>query len=126
MKRLWLGLVIVAVLLAGGILISRVMPAIHGPIATDLNRAAAAAMAEDWATAQDLLTHASVRWERFRTLTATFIDHAPLDQADSLFRELLTYVRAQEGLQFSAACAHLTACITAIGDSHRLSWWNLL
>lgn len=126
MKRLWLGLIIVAVLLIGGALSSKALTAIHTPIASDLDRAAAAAMAGDWGAAQDMLLHATVRWERFRALTATLTDHAPLDQADSLFRELLTYSRAKEDLQFSAACAHLSTCITAIGESHRLNWRNLL
>ena len=126
MRRLLLGTTILAVLLAGGSLLCQTMEDIHAPIAADLQRAGLAALAEDWATAQDLLTHAAVRWDTFRRITATFADHTPMDEVDGLFQELQVYVRTRENPHFSAICAHLQTRIQAIWENHRLTWQNLL
>ena len=126
MRRLLLGAVILTLLLAGGLLTCRTMTDIHDPIAANLRRAGAAALAEDWASAQAFLQQATERWEQFRQVTAAFADHTPMDEADGLFRELQVYARAKENPHFSAICAHLQECIRAIWENHRISWWNLL
>ena len=126
MKRLVLGTAILAVLLASGLLVSRAMADIHDPIAADLQRAAVAALAEDWATAQDLLQQATDRWEHFHRITAAFADHTPMDKVDGLFRELQIYARSRENPHFSAICVHLQECIRAIRENYRLTWPNLL
>lgn len=126
MKRLLLGTAILACLLAGGLLSNRAMAGIHEPIAADLRRAGAAALAEDWDAAQDLLQRAADRWAHFHRITAAFADHTPMDEADGLFRQLQIYARTRENPHFSALCAHLQECIRAIRDAHRLIWPNLL
>lgn len=126
MKRMRLGLFILAALLAGCCLIHTALDKIHAPIAADLEQAAAAALNDDWATAQDLAQHASVRWERFHRFTAAFADHTPMDELDGLFRELRIYAGMRENPHFSATCVHLSFLAASIAESHRLSWWNLL
>ena len=44
----------------------------------------------------------------------------------SLFEELKIYIGARDSLRFSALCSRLCQLTQAIGDSHLLSWWNLL
>lgn len=126
MKRLWIGLSILALLLTGSFLIHAALARIHNPIAADLEQAAAAALNEDWATALDLAQHATVRWEKFHHFTAAFADHTPMDELDGLFRELKIYAGMRENPHFSATCTHLSFLATSIAESHRLSWWNLL
>lgn len=126
MKRFWIGLVILAVLLAGSCLIHTALVRIHDPIADDLKLSAAAALTEDWDTALDLAHHAAVRWEQYHRFTAAFADHTPMDELDSLFAELKIYARQRENPHFSATCTHLSYMASSIAESHRLSWWNLL
>lgn len=126
MKRLWMGFAILAVLLAGSLLIHTALARIHDPIAADLKQSAAAALTEDWDTALDLAQHAAVRWEKFHRFTAAFADHTPMDELDGLFSELKIYARLRENPHFSATCTHLSDLAAAIAESHRLSWWNLL
>ncbi len=126
MKRLWFGLLILAVLLLGSDLICAALTRIHTPISTDLEQAAAAAYREDWSTALDLAQHATVRWEKFRHFTAAFADHTPMDELDELFAELKIYAVTRENPHFSTTCAQLSFLSSTIADSHRLSWWNLL
>lgn len=126
MKRFWLGLFILASLLGGSLAIHGALVRIYDPIAADLEQASVAALKEDWATAQDLAQHATVRWEKFHRFTAAFADHTPMDELDGLFRELKIYAGMRENPHFSATCAHLSFMATSIVESHQLSWWNLL
>lgn len=126
MKRFWIGLFILAALLGGSIAIHWTLHKIFSPIVADLERASVAALKEDWATAQDLVQHAAVRWEKFHRLTAAFADHTPMDEVDGLFRELRIYAGMRENPHFSATCAHLSFMANSIAESHRLTWQNLL
>ncbi len=126
MKRLWIGIVILALLLAGGYLIRTALISIHTPIALDLEQAAEAALREDWATALRLARVATDRWNRYHRFTAAFADHNPMDELDGLFAQLPVYAQQRENPHFSATCKQLSFLATAIAESHRLSWWNLL
>jgi hypothetical protein len=126
MRRILLGVCILILLLVGCVLIREAMDTIHDPIALHLEQATRAALAENWATAQDFLARATSRWEHFHRITAAFADHTPLDEADGLFRQLQFYARAQENPQFSALCARLQEIVRAIRDNHQLNWQNLL
>lgn len=126
MKRFWIGIFILSLLLAGSILIHTTLEKIVFPISSDLDLACKAALSEDWASAQDLAQHAWVRWETFHHLIAAFADHSPMDEVDGLFRELNIYAATRENPHFSATCTHLRFMTSAIAESHRLSWWNLL
>ena len=126
MKRLFLGIGILLTLFGGGTVICQALEGIHEPIAAYLQQATNAALSENWASAQDLLEHAAVRWEHFRHFIAAFSDHTPMDEVDGLFRELRIYGRLQEMPHFTALCAHIQECIQSFRESHQLSWWNLL
>lgn len=126
MKRLWIGIAILAVLLAGSLSISFAMEKIHRPIARDLESAAQKALDEDWETALTLFHKANARWEKYHRFTAAFADHTPMDEMDTLLEELEIYAKQQENPHFSATCAHLYFMATAIAESHSASWWNLL
>lgn len=126
MKRLWIGIVILAVLLAGSIAISVAMSAIHDPIAADLELAAQKALQEDWDSALSLFRRANGRWEKYHDFTAAFADHTPMDEMDTLLEELEVYAHEQENPHFSATCAHLYFMAKAIAETHLLTWWNLL
>ena len=126
MKRFWLGILVLAVLLGGCCLIRTALEKIHQPIAADLEQAAAAALTQDWATALDKAEHAFVRWEKFHHFTAAFTDHTPMEELDGLFQELKIYAWEQENPHFSATCARISLLAASFAESHRLSWWNLL
>ncbi len=126
MKRLWLGIVILAVLLTASALSCVAMERIHTPICLTLAQAAAAAEAEDWETAQALTAQARARWERYWYFTATVADHTPMDELDGLFEELDIYLSARENPHFSATGLHLAALAAAMADSQTPSWWNVL
>lgn len=126
MKRLWLGIGILAVLLAVSIAVTAGMDRIHDSIAEDLEAAQDAAASEDWEKAAGLADAAARKWQQWRRLTASVADHGPMDEVDVLFAALLAYADDREEAEFAAACAQLAVRTRAMGDSHALTWWNLL
>ena len=126
MKRLWIGLGILLLLLALGIGVTKGMETIHTPICEQLRRAEAAAAEQDWAEADALSDAARQRWQTWHRFTAAFADHVPMDEIDSLFAELAVYARARDKDHFCAICAQLSQLVRAMAESHSPTWWNLL
>ncbi len=126
MKRLWLGLGILALLLAVSSTVFIAMDRIHSPIAQTLSQAADAAEAEDWENASALAEAARARWERYRHFTAMVADHTPMDELDGLFQELTIYAQAEENPHFSATAQHLSALAAGMAESQKPCWWNVL
>lgn len=126
MKRFWMGVVILAVLLIGSGAICAAFSSIHRPIAAELEQAAQLALDGDWDNAFVCARWAGDRWEKYHRLTAAFADHTPMDEMDTLLKELEIYAQEKENPHFSATCSHLAFMATAIAESHLLTWWNLL
>lgn len=126
MKRFWLGIGILAALLAVSIAVTAGMGKVHDDIAEDLESARAAAGADEWEKAAFLIRTAAEDWQKWRRLTASVADHEPMEEVDSLFAALEAYGSAREGPEFMAVCGQLAVLVRAIGEAHALTWWNLL
>lgn len=126
MKRLWLGLLILVLLLAGSILIQMLLYKVHRSIAQDLEQAALSALVQDWQASISLARTALSRWQRWHHFTAAFADHTPMDELDGLFSQLPVYAQNREDPHFAATCKELSFLANAMAESHRLSWWNFL
>ncbi len=126
MKRLYIGIGILIFLLAGGIGLSAGISAVHTELSEKLEGACIAVQKEDWDTAVTLADTAKTQWETYRHFVASFVDHEPLEQMDSLFSELEIYRNQQLPTDYAAVCTHLSHLAQAIGESHALKWWNLL
>ena len=126
MKRLWLGVILLAALLAASLGVQRAMERIHDPIASELEQAADAALAGDWAEADRLYHRARDAWQRQRKVTASLADHSPMDELDMLFGELRVFSRERETVHFAAACRAAARMAKAIAQAHSLTWWDLL
>lgn len=126
MKRLWIGLLVLTLLLTGGLVLRHQMEKIHSQISQDLQSASQAALEEDWPQAQALAQNAESLWQKCHHLTAAFADHTPMDEIDGLFTELDVFSREHEMPHFSAICAHLAKLTDSMAESHNVSWWNFL
>lgn len=126
MKRLGMGIVVLAVLLGLGIGLSCAFAQAHGPSSEYLQQANLACEAGDWDRAADLFVQAQRRWEDHRHFTAAFADHSPMEEIDGLFARLETCLRHKDSARFPMLCAQLAALLEAMADSHRLRWWTLL
>ena len=126
MKRGWIGVGLLAVLLVTGLLVTWFMDRTHTNISEELERAAGFAMAGDWEEAAESAEEAYEDWQDSWHFSAAFADHEPMEEIDALFSQLLPYLAARDRVSFSAACRELARQVEAVGDAHGLNWWNLL
>ena len=125
-KRFYLGLAILLLLLALGIGTTIVMRAIHKPVEAALSQAADFALADDLEQALPLARKAYDRWQTYHSLTASFADHSPMDDTDTLFQEMLVYGETAEIPHFISCCRELVVMTEAMYDAHAFSLKNLL
>lgn len=126
LSRELIGFVLLAALLLSGLLSSFAMTRCHSDIARHLDDAAWAALSEDWDAAITQSTAARAQWQAQWKLVAALSDHSPMEEIDVLFRQLSVYAALRESGDFAATCGALSVHVTAMGDAHRLSWWNLM
>ena len=109
MKRLWVGIILLLILLAGTLAVTGAMDRIYAPMVEALE-------AGDLETAEE-------RYGRWRDLTAAFADHGPMEEMDALFARAEICGDAQER---KALCAELAQRARAMSNAHSPTWWNLL
>lgn len=126
MRRLWLGIGILALLLGLCVWVQLGMCELHKPIAQGLEDAAQAALDEDWEQATALFQAAQSTWQKRHSLTASVADHSPMDELDMLFAELTVFARQRETVHFAATCLSAAEMAQAMAQAHTLTWWNLL
>lgn len=126
MKRLWLGVALMAVLLVSGFWVGTFMNSTGTAIAGTLDSAAEAALSGDWQAADDWVKDAHTKWDELWHKVASVADHAPMDEIDSLFAQLKIYTAAQDRWEFAAYCQRISQLVLAVGEAHSFNWWNLL
>lgn len=126
MKRLWLGIAILAVLLGLSIGVQAAMSKLHDPIAQDLEKAAEFALDDDWAQANKHFERARRAWQRYHGATASVADHSPMDELDMLFAELQVFSEERETVHFASTCRSAAQMAQAMAQAHTFTWWNLL
>ena len=126
MKRLYLGLGLLILLLAGGWLLSQTALRLRAPICSHLEKAADAALAQDWEAAREFTAAAQGHWDACRSILASFSDHEPIEQMNQGFAQIHAFLQQKDSGEFAAACAGLAQLANAIADSQTVTWWSLL
>ena len=126
MKRLWVGIGLLAVILLVGYWSSARMRQTHTAISEMLRRSAQAAQEDRWEEADRLADEACENWEDNWHFNAALADHTVLDEIDGMFVQAEVYRKNRNTADYGALCARLAQSIDALQEGHRLSWWNLL
>ena len=126
MKRMWIGVVLLAVLLVSSLLAAEFMERAHDPLAADLKQAADAALEGSWSKAEALTVRARKNWEKHRFFTAVFSDHGPMEEIEALFSQVETCAVERNRIHFRTGCAYLARMLEALGESHSLNFRNLM
>ena len=126
MKRSWIGAGLLLLLLLGGILSTRAMDRIHGPMAQELKAAGEQALSGNWEEAIALSREVSRSWQRSEILRACFSDHAPMEQIDADLAVLEVYRDARDPEAFGALCIAIAEKIAALGQAQKLLVHNFL
>lgn len=125
MKRCWVGVIFLLVLLVGSLGVSWAMEKIHSPVEECLNQAARQALLGDWEQSEALFRRAREEWERWDHVRACFADHTPVEEISAGLRGLEVYCREQEEADFAARCLELAQKTAAVADAHSPKWQNL-
>ena len=126
MKHVWVGAVLLAALLFGGLLLNTGLQRMNGALPGELKKAAEASLAGNWTRADGIMETVRSRWEKNREITASLTDHALLEEVDCLFSELMVYREQHLGSEYAAVCMCLARRIEAVLESQSLRWWHLL
>lgn len=126
MKRLWIGVAVLLVLLAAGAGLSYGVVRLHDEIYRELSEAAQEVRRGDLDAALQRGEAARLIWQRWRHFSASLSDHEPLEEMDSLFEELSLYSDLELPVDYAAICLRLAELSRAVSESHSLTWWNFL
>ena len=125
-KRFYLGIGLLALFLALGILSSVAIDKVSEPVSQDLELASREALSGDLEGSIQTARQAKEDWEASWQKVAMVADHGPMDEIDSLFAQMEVYADARDRLHFGSYCARLSELIEAVADAQRFTWWNLL
>ena len=117
---------LLAALLLFGLLTSWYMGRQHRTISRGLEESGWMALSGQWSDAREKAQEVKSAWEKNRQLRAALADHTPMEEIDRLFEELTIYAAAGERTEFARCCAALSSHVRAVGEAHRLTWWNVL
>ncbi len=125
MKRVWIGIGILLVLLGLGLWTQWELEDIHGPIAADMTLAAELAQLGSWEQAGQALTRAEAAWTAGRMFTAALADHQPLEDIESLMAQLTAYAAAGDRAEFASLCADIACRVEAIPAAQKLTFSSI-
>ena len=126
MKRGWIGLILLLVLLVGGILSAGYLTEYQKPLAAEMDRAGDLALLQEMEQASRIAREVRAQWQRRWKITAVFSDHQPMEQIDALFAQLEKYEAEDDPRGYALVCCQLASELMAMADGNIPSWWNLL
>ena len=126
MKRFWIDIAMLGVMLAGSIAMLLFSHSFYDAFSETLESAADAALSGHWSEAEKLSQQAKLQWSRSRRFFASFTDHEPVEDVQLLFMKLELYQQARLTVDFADACKSIAHLCEAIDESHNLNWWSVL
>ena len=126
MKKLWLGLGLLAALLALGLCVLGMMKEKSNRAGEALERAAAAAEAGDMALATEAAARARQYWQASTPAVDAVTSHEETDEMLRGLAELLALGRGGSREEFLALCARLRVIAAHLGEMERPRWYNVL
>lgn len=126
MRRLWLGIGLLVILLILGICATVMVHSFHLSLSRQLAQAGSAAQAGDWEQAHLLISQARSSWTTHRNAIAAAVNHEPMEEIEEYFANLMVYYQQRDRLGVNLCCAALSAITEALGESQSINWWSLL
>lgn len=126
MKRLWIGVVLMALLLAGGIWEFRWLETTYKPAAAAIEQAEEMAQNRDLDGAAALTRSVQRTWNTKKHIAAAFVPHDMIDEIEGLFARLELYQAGGDAAAYAVSCTQLSMLLDALGNVYTPTWWNLL
>ena len=126
MKPLILSLGALGTILAFSLWAGSYVSARTGAWASQLSAADDSAQQERWEEAQAQLCDAYASWGRSQTFFHTIMEHAELDEAESLFATAFAACDQEDAPDFHAAMAQLASQLRLLAETQAVSIKNIL
>lgn len=126
MRQLWIS----AAILAGMVLLlfwnGAHLKALASPLLEDLDRAAQAAIREDWTTADRLTKQVQDRWEGHTNYLRLVQFHGEIDEVSMLLKEARGFLAVQDAGEYTAMNVRIAGTLEALSGLEEIDWGNLL
>lgn len=126
MKHLYIGLGILLAVLIGSLCSLFAMNRNLGETERLLEAAWDNCQAESFETAQVSAQAAQEQWEKDYGLTASLIDHGPLEEANRTFAQMEACARLQEWDEFAQSCKSLLTMVRDLQEREKPLYFNIL
>ena len=126
MKRIWISLGILVLVLAGTLVHISGVRSVTGSITNRLDRAEAVVEQGDWEQARQLTREALEEWESVDTWFAIMLQVGDTDEVTTGFQEVMGFLQYEETAEYDSANGTLVEKVKHLYETERLSWTNLL
>lgn len=126
MKHLYIGLGILAVVLAGSLCSLFAMRQNTGEMERLLETAWDHCQAGSFEAAQASAQAAQKNWKTNYGLTASLIDHGPLEEINHSFAQMEACAQMQEWDEFAQACKSLLTMVQDLEEREQPLYYNIL
>lgn len=126
MKRLWLGIGILAVILALSLMAMGCLGRMTDQTASLLEEAWQLSETGNQAQALALANQARARWTARYGLAASFMDHEELEEVTVSFAELQAWGALEKREEFAVRCRSLACLLRELGRGERLLYYTFL
>ena len=123
MKRSWIGVGLLAVLLLGSLLADWGIARCHAPVSRDLAQASRSILDEDWSAASQLYRRAMDHWRSCHPFRAAMGDQGAMEEVDRLLARLKICLSTQDP-ESASLCAEIAQLISDLPSQG--AWWDLL
>lgn len=126
MKHLVIALAVLAALFSATLYNSYYISQKTGELTDLLEQAGGIARSGDWTGAEAATREAYKKWQSLGGYLRIVIRHDQIDDAESIFGEVLSFIQWQDAVEYSASNASLIARLRQIDEMERLSLINFL
>lgn len=126
MKRVWVAVNLLILILAGTLAHSFYIESFTHDLSLLLEAAESEAEKGAWDKAEELTQIARDKWESRGTYLHITLRHDETDEIHTGFREVAEFIQCQEGGEYSAANARLIACLELMAEAEQLTVKNIL
>ncbi len=126
MKRLYVPLGILVLILVGTLYNAHFLKQVTNDLSDLLNRAEARATALDWSAARKLTTQAETLWNDHSLYFHIVLRHSDTDDVEVQFQEVQGFLQAEDQEDYSAANSRLIALIALLYEGEQFILENVL
>lgn len=126
MKRLWIAVAILLVMLGSTLANSYCLNNIIDGYTQQLTEAHRLAEADNWEAASQLTAQVTERWHEHDFYFHVMLPHRDIDDIHLTFQEVEEYLKLEESDQYNAANAKLIAQLGLLAEMEQLNLKNIL